>query len=86
MSLWAVLREWGRIGCIGFGGPPTHIKLLRQLCVERKRWVDAREFEDAIAVCNLMPGPASTQLAIFCARRLRAAGCSGRERRSSFPT
>jgi len=78
VSLWAVLREWGRIGCIGFGGPPTHIKLLRQLCVERKRWVDAREFEDAIAVCNLMPGPASTQLAIFCARRLRAAGCSGR--------
>jgi chromate transporter len=33
--------------------------------------MDAREFEDAIAVCNLMPGPASTQLAIFCAWRLR---------------
>jgi chromate transporter len=71
VSLWTVLREWGRIGCSGFGGPPTHIKLLRQLCVERKRWMDAREFEDAIAVCNLMPGPASTQLAIFCAWRLR---------------
>jgi chromate transporter len=39
--------------------------------VERKGWLDAREFEDAIAVCNLMPGPASTQLAIFCAWRLR---------------
>jgi chromate transporter len=71
VSLLTVLREWGRIGCIGFGGPPTHIKLLRQLCVERRRWMDAREFEDAIAVCNLMPGPASTQLAIFCAWRLR---------------
>jgi chromate transporter len=66
-----VLREWGRIGCIGFGGPPAHIRLLRQLCVERKGWLDAREFEDAIAVCNLVPGPASTQLAIFCAWRLR---------------
>jgi chromate transporter len=71
VPLRTVLREWGRIGCIGFGGPPTHIKLLRQLCVERKGWLDAREFEDAIAVCNLMPGPASTQLAIFCAWRLR---------------
>jgi chromate transporter len=71
VPLTTVLREWGRIGCIGFGGPPAHIRLLRQLCVERRGWLDAREFEDAIAVCNLMPGPASTQLAIFCAWRLR---------------
>jgi len=71
VSLWTVLREWGRIGVIGFGGPPAHIRLLRQLCVERRGWLDATEFEDAIAVCNLMPGPASTQLAIFCAWRLR---------------
>jgi chromate transporter len=70
-GLMTVLREWGRIGCIGFGGPPTHIKLLRDLCVERKRWLDAREFEDAVAACNLLPGPASTQLAIFCAWRVR---------------
>jgi chromate transporter len=66
-----VLREWGRIGCIGFGGPPTHIALLRELCVERRRWLSAAEFEDAIAACNLLPGPASTQLAIYCAWRLR---------------
>jgi chromate transporter len=71
VPLRTVLREWGRIGCVGFGGPPAHIRLLRQLCVEREGWLDAREFEDAIAVCNLMPGPASTQLAIFCAWRLR---------------
>jgi chromate transporter len=71
VPLTTVLREWGRIGVTGFGGPPAHIRLLRQLCVEREGWLDAREFEDAIAVCNLMPGPASTQLAIFCAWRLR---------------
>jgi len=34
--LATVLGECGRIGSIGFGGPPTHIKLLRELCVERK--------------------------------------------------
>jgi chromate transporter len=70
-SLATVLREWGRIGCIGFGGPPAHIALLRQLCVDRRGWLGAQEFEDAIATCNLLPGPASTQLAIFCAWRVR---------------
>jgi chromate transporter len=71
VSLLTVLREWGRIGCIGFGGPPTHIALLRDLCVRRRRWLSEQDFEDAIAACNLLPGPASTQLAIYCGWRLR---------------
>jgi chromate transporter len=70
-GLGTVVREWGRIGCVGFGGPPAHIALLRQLCVERRQWLEAQEFEDAIAACNLLPGPASTELAIFCAWRVR---------------
>ena len=72
-SLLTIAREWGRIGCVGFGGPPAHIALLRELCVERRGWLEPRELEDAIAACNLLPGPASTQLAIFCAWRLRGA-------------
>ncbi len=66
-----MLREWGRIGITGFGGPPAHIALLRRLCVDTRGWLDATEFEDAIAACNLLPGPASTELAIFCAWRVR---------------
>jgi chromate transporter len=65
-----IAREWGRIGCLGFGGPPAHITLLRELCVKQRGWLSAHEFEDAIAACNLLPGPASTQLAIFCAWRV----------------
>jgi chromate transporter len=72
-SLGEVLREWGRLGCIGFGGPPAHMALLRELCVRRRGWLTHAEFEDAIAACNLLPGPASTQLAIFCAWRVRGA-------------
>ena len=71
VPLRTIAREWGRIGCIGFGGPPAHIALLHQLCVEDRGWLPASEFEDGVAACNLMPGPASTQLAIFCAWRLR---------------
>jgi chromate transporter len=73
--LRVIAKEWARIGCIGFGGPPAHIALLRQLCVQRRDWMTATEFEDAVAAMNLLPGPASTQLAIFCAWRL--AGTAG---------
>ena len=71
VPLTAILREWGRIGCIGFGGPPSHIALLRELCVRKCGWLTEKNFEDAIAGCNVLPGPASTQLAIYCAWRLR---------------
>jgi chromate transporter len=71
VPLGTIALEWGRIGCVGFGGPPTHIAMLRRLTVEREAWLDETEFEDAIAATNLLPGPASTQLAIFCAWRLR---------------
>jgi chromate transporter len=73
VPLSTIAGEWLRLGCIGFGGPPTHIALLRRLCVAEKQWMGAREFEDAIASTNLLPGPASTQLAIYCAWRLRGA-------------
>ncbi len=69
-----VLREWGRLGVVGFGGPPAHIRLLRDLCVQRRQWIDAEEFEDAIATTNLLPGPASTQLAVYCAWRVGGLG------------
>jgi len=70
-TLTTVVREWGRIGCVGFGGPPAHVALLRELCVERRRWIGSDEFEHGVAATNLLPGPASTQLAIYCAWRLR---------------
>ena len=75
VPLRVIAREWGRIGCTGFGGPPAHIALLRDLCVKRRGWLSAEEFEDGVAAVNLLPGPASTQLAIFCAWRL--AGTAG---------
>jgi chromate transporter len=70
VPLRVIAREWSRIGVTGFGGPPAHIALLRRLCVERNAWLSAEEFEDGIAATSVLPGPASTQLAIFCAWRL----------------
>ena len=70
VPLAVVAREWTRIGVTGFGGPPAHIALLRKLAVDREGWMDHDEFEDANAACSLLPGPSSTQLAIFCAYRV----------------
>jgi chromate transporter len=70
VPLRRIAREWTRIGLTGFGGPPAHIALLRRLVVERQGWMAPAEFDDALAACNLLPGPASTQLAIFCAYRV----------------
>jgi chromate transporter len=73
VSLATIAGQWLRLGGTGFGGPPTHIALLRRLCVDERRWLGAAEFEDGVATTSMLPGPASTQLAIFCAWRLRGA-------------
>ena len=70
VPLSVIAREWGRIGITGFGGPPAHIALLRRLCVQQNSWLSEAEFEDGISATSLLPGPASTQLAIFCAWRV----------------
>ncbi|WP_026910516.1 chromate efflux transporter [Patulibacter minatonensis] len=71
VPLRTVLRSWGRIGCLGFGGPPVHVAMLRELCVEREGWIEDDAFEDAIAATNLLPGPGSSQLAILTAWTVR---------------
>jgi chromate transporter len=68
--LSVVAREWGRIGLTSFGGPPAQVAMLRELCVDRRRWIDEHEFEHANAATQLLPGPGGTQLAIYCARRV----------------
>jgi len=73
VSLRTIAAQWTRLGCIGFGGPPAHIALLRKLVIDDRKWLDPREFEDGVAAVNLLPGPASTQLTIYCAWRLRGA-------------
>lgn len=66
----SIFVEWSKLGLTGFGGPPAHIKMLRDLCVQKNKWISDEEFEHATATVNLLPGPASTQLAIFSAWRV----------------
>ncbi|MHB8659206.1 MAG: chromate transporter [Solirubrobacteraceae bacterium] len=75
VPLRRIAQAWLRIGITGFGGPPAHIALLHRLVVEHEDWMSEHEFEASLTACNLLPGPASTQLSILCARQL--AGTAG---------
>ncbi|HKA50190.1 MAG TPA: chromate efflux transporter [Candidatus Dormibacteraeota bacterium] len=58
-----------KLGVIGFGGPAAHVALMRRELVTRRCWLDPEEFNRMFAACNLIPGPSSTELAIFLGRR-----------------
>ena len=64
-SLGALVRLFLRLGFAGFGGPLVHIALMETEVVERRRWLSKQEFLDALALCQMLPGPASTQLGVL---------------------
>lgn len=53
-----------RLGLTSFGGPIAHLGYFRREYVDRRRWVDATTFADHVALCQALPGPASSQLGI----------------------
>ena len=64
-----------RLGLTSFGGPIAHIGYFRREYVERRRWLDDRAFGDLLALCQSLPGPASSQLGI--AIGIQRAGIAG---------
>jgi chromate transporter len=61
-AVWEVLLTFLRLGCTSFGGPVAHIGYFRAEFVERRRWLPEASFADLVALCQFMPGPASSQL------------------------
>ena len=54
-----------RLGVSAFGGPVAHIAMMRQEFAQRRQWISDRQFIDLIGVVNLIPGPNSTEIAIY---------------------
>lgn len=64
---------WLKLGCISFGGPAAHIGLLHREVVERRRWIDERQFSHALGFCMLLPGPEAQQLVTYIGWKLHGA-------------
>ena len=66
-KLFEVARFFLKLGLVGFGGPLVHIALMEDelVGVGDEGWTDRDTFADGLAICNMLPGPASTQLGIF---------------------
>jgi chromate transporter len=74
-SAWSVFLVFLRLGLSSFGGPVAHLGYFRAEFVERRKWLDDRSFTDLVALCQFLPGPASSQVGI--AVGLTRAGWAG---------
>lgn len=61
-SAGEVFRAFLRLGLTSFGGPIAHLGYFRTEVVERRGWLDDREYADLVALCQFLPGPASSQV------------------------
>ena len=60
-----LMRMFGWLGLVGFGGPQAHIAMQNDEAVVRRQWLTQEQFSDGLAVCEMLPGPASTQMGIY---------------------
>lgn len=63
-SFMEVLAIFTRLGLTSFGGPIAHLGYYRTEFVERRRWIDDQSFADIVALCQFLPGPSSSQVAM----------------------
>ncbi len=81
VSLGEIALVFLKLGTIAFGGPAAHLAMMEEEFVRRRRWITQADFLDRLATANLIPGPSSTEVAIFVGQLKRGwrgqmvAGC-----------
>jgi len=65
VGLGRVLGYFVRLGTVGFGGPIASVGYMQRDLVERRGWIDRRDFLDGVALGQTMPGPLAAQVAMW---------------------
>ncbi|RAP77794.1 chromate transporter [Paenibacillus montanisoli] len=63
-SIWEVLRVSAKLGLTSFGGPIAHLGYFHDEYIRRRKWMDDKSYADFVALCQFLPGPASSQVGI----------------------
>lgn len=63
-SAWEVFLAFLQLGLTSFGGPIAHLAYFRAEFVQRRHWLDDQSYSDLVALCQFLPGPASSQVGI----------------------
>ncbi|WP_278463610.1 chromate efflux transporter [Stutzerimonas kunmingensis] len=64
LDAWTIFLVFLRLGLTSFGGPIAHLGYFREEFVQRRRWLDERSYADLVALCQFLPGPASSQVGL----------------------
>ncbi|WP_208276740.1 chromate efflux transporter [Massilia oculi] len=75
-SAWSIFRIFLKLGLTSFGGPIAHLGYFRNEFVLRRQWLDDARYGDLVALCQFLPGPASSQVG-FALGVLRGGGLRG---------
>lgn len=75
---WSVFLVFLRLGLTSFGGPVAHLGYFRHEFVVRRKWLSERSYADLVALCQFLPGPASSQvgMAVGLSRAGYAGACA----------
>lgn len=63
-SVWTIFITFLRLGCTSFGGPIAHLGYFHDEFVTRRKWLNEHAYADLVALCQFLPGPASSQVGI----------------------
>ncbi|KAF3902494.1 hypothetical protein ABW21_db0203512 [Orbilia brochopaga] len=67
-----ILANW-HLGFTAFGGPPVHFQIFHTKFVDKLKWIDEQMYQELFALCQALPGPASTKM-LFCINSYHGGG------------
>ena len=71
VSLWQIFTVFLRLGLTSFGGPVAHLMFFRHECVNKRKWLTEQNYAGVVALCQFLPGPASSQAGMAIGYLLR---------------